>query len=283
MKRAVGRKIFIFMWMLPMLLLWGCSPEDREEAPPGEPADYGKLYRLSEADRNVETAGAEEISFPEGGDVLLIDKAGEYLLQGSHDGQILIDAEDGIVRLILKDAELRSYAGPAIYVRSASKAVLTVPEGSGSIVRDSTNYRGYDDAEACIFSSCDLTVNGGGSLQVYGYYKDAVRTKDVLKLLDVDLEVQAKDTGLRGNDGVAVRTGKLSVQCEGTGIYTKKENRENRGYVDLAGGGIDIIAGKYGVDASENVYIHDCSASIYGVVQNIRCAGEQYVEEGCLE
>lgn len=267
-----------------VLLLTGCAPRsvttvlDITTMKP----DYSEIYHLTEADLNTEAENAEEIRVGEQG-IFIIDRPGDYILSGEQEGQLQIDVEDEIVHLILDNVEMKSYSGPAIYVKSAAKVVITIPERSSCILTDSTNYADFAEAKGCIYSASDLTINGGGNLNVYGYYKDAIRTKDTLKVLDISLEVQAKDTGLRGNDGVVIQTEALHIESEGSGIYTEKENKANKGFVDIAKGEVSIIAGEYGIRASENVYVHDCRADIFGVVQHISCMGEQYVEEGCLE
>jgi len=269
--------------MLAMLLLTGCATAD---SPGTEDTnkiniDFSEIYTLSEADLETRTENWTDIIFT-GEEVYLIKEPGTYLMTGECTGQLQIDVQDEMVHLVLKDVEMKSGNGPVIFVKSAAKVIITVPEDSRSILTDS-GYYSDDTAKACIYSEDDLTINGGGNLQVYGYYKDAIRTKDTLKILGTNITVQAKGDGLRGNDGVVIRTTALNIQCEGTGIYTEREGKENRGFVDIASGDVNIIAGEYGIDAAENVYIRNCQADIYGIVQNISCLGEQYIEEGCLE
>lgn len=271
---------------LPLACAAGCSlgkdglgPETSEQAitvpPDGGRADY----TLSRADLDSGAEGAERIVFGERGSVCLIDRPGKYLLAGKWEGQIRVDVQDEIVHLVLEDLELQSYSGPAIYVVSAAKVVVTVPEGSSAVIRDTGYYEDAPDAKSCIYSSDDLTFNGGGSLQVYGYGKDAVRTEDTLKILDISIAVQAKDTGLRGNDGVAIKDAAVDVQCEGTGIYTKKAGSKTKGFVDVEGGTLKIIAGEYAMDVAQDLYVRDCAVDIYGVVQDIVCQGQKFVQD----
>ena len=286
MKIQQYKEVFLTgLCVICLLGLMGCSSNDGiKDGDTGiEEIDYNQIYTLSEADKTIAAEYSTEIVFEDDQEVYLIENPGAYLLKGEHEGQIQIDVQDQIVHLILEDVNLKSYNGPAIYVKSAAKAVITVPEDSSCILMDSAYYANYADAKGCIYSAGDLTINGNGMLQVYGYYKDAIRSKDVLKILGIDLAVKAKDNGLRGNDGVVVQTETLKVECEGTGIYTEKEQKKNQGFVDIASGTIQIIAGEYGIKASENIYIHDCKADIEGIIQNIMCSGKQYIEEGCLE
>ena len=270
-----------FLPLFIILFLTGCSTD--KVVTQEEDFQYAEVCKITDADLDITTEDPTEIVFEENQEIYIIDSAGNYILSGECEGQIRIDVQDQIVHLILDDVKMQSKNGPAIYVQSAAKVVITIPEDTDCILMDSTDYTGYEDARACIFSEDDLTINGGGDFQVYGYYKDALRTKDVLKIIDVNLDVRAKGTGLRGNDGVLIQSENLNIQCEGTGIYTEKENKEKWGFVDISGGTINIIAGEYGINAAQNLYIHKCVADIYGTVQDIICSGDKYIEEGCLE
>lgn len=266
-----------------VLFLSGCSADEAVEKEGDIGYDYVELCTITDADLDITPDNPTEISFEENRPVYIVDSAGDYILRGKYEGQIQIDVQDRIVHLILENVELQSKNGPVIYVKSAAKVVITVPENTNSILKDSTDYDGWEDARACIFSEEDMTINGGGTLRVYGYCNDAIRTKDVLKILDVNLDMMTKGTGLRGNDGVLIQDTNLNIQCEGTGIYTEKENKEKQGFVDISGGTANIIAGEYGIDASQDLYIRECVADIFGTVQDIICSGEQYIQEGCLE
>ena len=274
-------KLFFLIFLV--LFLTGCSADEIVKQDGNSEYEYVEICKLTDADKNTVQNNPTEIVFENEQQVYIIDNEGEYILSGDCEGQIQIDVQDKIVHLILENVEMQSENGPVIYVKSAAKVVITIPENSSCILMDSTYYDGYEESRSCIFSEDDLTINGKGSLQVYGNYKDAIRTKDILKVLDVNLDIRAKETGLRGNDGVLIQSANLNIQCEGTGIYTEKENKEMKGFVDIYKGTVDIISGEYGIDSAQNIYIRDCVADIFGTVQDITCFGEQYIEEGCLK
>lgn len=274
-------KLFLLFFLT--LCLSGCASMEKTEQTGNFGYERNENFIISEADLEVAVNNPKEIVLDKEQQVYIIDSAGDYFLKGECEGQIQIDVQDQVVHLILEDVKMQSKNGPAIYVKSAAKVVITIPEKTSSVIMDSTNYRGYEDARACIYGEDDITINGEGRLQVYGYCKDAIRTKDVLKIINGSLEVSSKGDGLRGNDGVMIQEVDLYIQCEGTGIYTEKKNKEKRGYVDIFGGIINIIAGEYGIDAAQNVYIQQCIGEIYGTVKDINCFGEQFIEEGCIE
>ncbi len=244
----------------------------------GNGSDAEKIYQLSTADLNTESGDAVDIEF-DGEDIYPITEGGTYRITGNQSGQIHIDVNDEIVHLIVENAYLHTYAGPAVYVESAAKVVITVPDGTRSAISDSTDYTDYQNARACIFSNSDLTLNGAGKLVVTAYYKDAIRSKDTLKILDTDLEIKAKKNGLRGNDAVIVENAKIDLQCEGNGIYTKEDKKDGKGYVSVKDTGMTVIAGRYGIRSAKDIYLAGSAVDIYGVMGDYYCMGEIFGRE----
>ncbi len=278
----VFRQIVLPLLLLTVLLgVSGCG-ETAPESLPSEASPLSHVYTMSPADLQTEHPEAQNITLKEN-EVYSITQAGAYRLTGEQTGQIRIDVQDEIVHLILDNAALKSYNGPAIYVKTAAKLVLTLPEGTVSSLTDSSYYEEQPAQDACIFSNADLTINGTGTLNVTGNYADGIRTKDVLKIRKASVTVRAKGHGLRGADGVALEDAQADLQCEGSGIYTSKENKPGRGFAAVSGGSLTIIGGEYGMQVAENVYIQTCKASIYGVLGNIDCQGERHIQEGCLQ
>ncbi len=261
------------------LLFSGCAPE--AEAP-AETSSESQAYTLSPADLTTQHEQIQEIFIDENSQYQ-ITQPGAYRFTGQQEGQICVDVQDEIVYLILDNLELHSNNGPAIYVKSAAKVVVTIPEGTESTLSDSAYYGDFPEAKACLFSSSDLTINGTGSLQVSGYFGDAIRTKDYLKILGTAATVRAKGDALRGNDGVALENATLDLQCEDTGIHATRTNKPGRGYVAIQGGSLSIIAGQYGIKASENLYLQDCTADISGILDDLSIQGRRYIQEGCLQ
>ncbi len=271
---------FVLGMLVAALVLTGCG--DGVQIPSGtDKADLSAVYTLSHADQEVKAASASELQIPWDA-TLQLTEAGAYRVSGRQQGQICIDVQDQIVHLILENLELHSNNGPAIYVRSAAKVVLTVPEGTESTLSDSAYYSRFPEAEGCVFSASDLTINGSGSLNVNSYFEDAIRTKDFLKILDTTLTIRSKGDGLRGNDGVILQNADVRIQCEAIGIHATRMNKPGRGFAAISGGGLNIIAGERGVSVSENFYLQDGSAEIYGVIEDISVQGERHIQEGCL-
>ena len=283
------RKRWVFpVIFLTIFLLSGCggllnasvgTPVPQTEA--GGAAESIQ-YEITDIDRRTEALGGTEIhleELAEGGKkaegytyeegCLTIYKGGDYLISGKAGScNLVIRAyDDEIVHLVLNGVELHAKIGPVLYGEQAGKIILTLQEGTENTIYDSAEYAA--DAEACIFSNCDLTINGSGSLNVYGYYHDAVRSKDRIKIIGANLYVRAKNNGIRGNDAVVIEDGNVEAECEGTGILTNSD----QGYVMVQGGTLKLTAGENAIYADSYVSIKDCLKDLYSVKETVRCSG----------
>lgn len=246
------------------------------ETPQNTVAAETSLYEITEADRNTRGDNPIDVTLEEIPDGLLqITEAGTYRISGNtSNGKIIISVDDDqIVHLILNGIELHSEDGAAIYVENAAKVVITLAEGTENTIADSVNYN--DAVEACIFSNCDLTINGSGRLNAYGYFHDAIRSKDSLKILNTNLFVKAKNNGVRGNDGVVIEDSIVDIQSEGIGIKTISD----KDFVVIRGGECKIIAGENAICSENYVLIEGCVKDFHSVEEVIRCNGEKHINE----
>ena len=147
-------RFFLIVFLL--LFLSGCAVEDVTEQDGKSEYEQLELCSITDADLDVAPDSATEIVFEEGQLIYTISSTGDYILKGKCEGQIQIDVQDQIVHLILENVEMQSKNGPVIYVKSAAKVVITIPENTTSVLMDSTDYAGYESARACIFSEDDL-------------------------------------------------------------------------------------------------------------------------------
>lgn len=268
--------------LLICMVFSGCKEATVKEEKGIEFSSAEELYKITEADQKTDGEEPVEILLEEQPASLKIDQPGDYALSGNYEGNLIIDSQDQIVHLIFDGVDIQSREGPAIYVKSAGKVVLTLAKESSNVISDSPNYGEFKEGKACIFSVSDFTINGSGALQVYGYKKHAILSKDVIKILGGDLQIWSKGDGIRASDGAVIRPDRLSVESEGNGIRTTKSKKEKKGFIDACGGELTLIAGKNAFKASADLYIRDCSVHCQGIYADFSCGGNQFVEEGCL-
>lgn len=245
--------------------------------------EYEPVYPSTRADLNTDMENLAEIDLSKADMNYTITDAGSYLLYGDYEGQICVDAEEQIVHLFLENANIVSPSGPAIDIRAAGKVIITLVEGTSNSIQDKAYYRKRDEGDAAIYSTCDLTFNGGGVLTVHGFYDKGIHSRDIVKILGGEVAVQAKGDGIQGNDGMRIEPAALSVESEGCGLYSKKTGNENKGTIEITGGDIRIIAGQNAISSSNNLYVNNCSLWSNSVLDAFHVSGSAHLTEGCIE
>ncbi len=292
--RTLGRLALLCSLILALMICWGMgysyeSQKNRYQyvsVPLSETELQEQLsyLQITDLDQVIEGTDMKSMSFNNNSDLVEITEGGDYLLSGKLTGGIHIDAKEQNVHLFLNGLELVSKSGPAIYCENADKLVVTLVEGTQNTVSDSGDYREYDELEACIYSDCDMTFNGSGDLKVNGYYKDAIRSKDIVKILGGTYTIKCKRTAIHGNDGILVKNGEFMISSEKNGFKTTKRGSDGRGSLIISGGEMSIVAGRYSfVTTKANLYVYDCTIQSRSIVDTYNIGGAKKVQAGCVD
>lgn len=252
-------------------------PEEESEESLEITSHDSQVSCMEATEINLEDAQvAEGNGYAFAGNLLTIVSEGDYLLSGTMaDGGIVIDAyDDEVIHLYLNNVQITSGTRPAIYVKNADKVVITSLDGTNNSFADNIRYD--RESPACVFSNSDLTINGPGALQVYGYHGDGVRTKDCLKIVEGNLYVKAKGEGLRGNDGILLSDSTVEVECEENGLFSHSE----KDMIVLQGGTCKVIAGEHAIYANKKVTIDKTVTDMHSTLEAIVCNGTLEIEEG---
>ena len=237
------------------------------------------LLAATELDTDTTMTGTTEIDLDSYSDECVIEREGNYHLTGRLDGSVVVRAQEQNVHLFLDNVTISAKSGSALLVEDAAKVVITLLPDTSSRITDSGDYRRMPDEEACVESDCDLTINGTGTLDVSGLYEDAIRCRDVLKILGGDIRVHCKRTAFRGNDGILVTNGSFFIASEKYGLKTTNSGPDGRGNIVVSGGEMNIIAGRYAfVCENGDVYIYDCTVRDSSVVGTFSGSGLKYVD-----
>lgn len=264
--------------MLLLIMLSGCTAEKPVQLQ-AEIMEEPDTFRISRNDENDCPASFEEINLNECDSDLYITEGGTYRFVGNLAGTVYVDTLDENIQLVLAGASIEAKGTPAIMVVSSGKLIITAEEGTNNQLKDSGLYISGLDADACVYAESDITINGKGSLTITGLYKDAVCSKDTLKVMTSDLLIRSKRDGLRGNDGVYMAGDNIRIESERNGIRTKNTGEHSRGNVEISGKDISIISGKYCIDAAKDLYIHDAALYIEGVWGEYRVDGRIVIKE----
>lgn len=240
---------------------------------------------LTDLDQKTEpSAEAVELNLDTVEDGYTITGEGDYLLSGELQGTLRVLCPEGNVHLFLDNVTIKGMGGPAIYCEDADKLVITLQPSSKNVLSDSGSNRFYPETEATVYSTSDMTLNGTGELQVNSYYKDSIRSKDRLRIVNGTYAVKCKRTAFHGNDGIHIADGNFEISSEKYAMKTTKRGVEGRGNLMISGGKYSIIAGRNAfVTMQGDLYIANCTISSKSIVDDFSVGGMKYVQKGCVQ
>lgn len=196
----------------------------------------------------------------------LLIHGGVCLLTGSIENTcIIVDADNEKVQLVLDNASISNGSGPALFIRSADKVFITLPDGSVSSLIDGADYTFTDSdttVDAAVFSLADLAVNGSGTLYISGQYKHGIVSKDDLVVAGCALNVTAASTALDGKDCIKAVNTSMNITAGSNGLRSDNAEDPLRGFVYLTQSVVNVTAGKDGIQAETLFKAADCSLNI---------------------
>lgn len=186
--------------------------------------------------------------------VITISQEGIYRISGTLDnGQIVVNAPDAKVQLILDNAVINCTNSSPIYGADAKKIFITLAENSENTLTDGTNYVYSDSSQtepdACIFSKDSLTINGSGSLTVNANFKDGIAGNDDIVVTGGDLKIKSVGDGIKAKDYFAICDGNLDIDAGADGIKSTNTSDTSLGFVYAEGGQITVNAVNDGIQA----------------------------------
>ena len=194
------------------------------------------------------------------GQTVTITEEGTYVFSGTlSEGQIVVDADDAKVQIVLDNVDITCATSAAVYVKSAEKVFVTLAEGSQNTLRNTDEYVAIDDnnIDAVIFAKSDLTLNGTGSLTIVSAEGHGIVSKDDLKITGGTYDITAAGHALSGKDSVRIADGTFILTAGKDGIHSGNEDNEGKGYIYIADGDFTITSDGDGMDASNIVQIED--------------------------
>lgn len=233
------------------------------------------------------------------GSAVTISTAGTYIVSGNlTDGSITVTtSENDKVQIVLNGVKIVSSSGSAIDIQSADKCFITLAEGTQNSLSDGSAFAS-EDANACIYATCDLTINGSGSLDVSGNYRHGVFSKDDLVVYGGSINVSAVEDGLNGKDSVKIGAGDISIDSGADGVKSSKSTNPEKGFVYVSGGSLSIDAeddgiqaktclciagGSIEIDAADDALHSDLEGALNGGSTTVRSGDDAFHCESKLE
>ena len=192
---------------------------------------------------------------------LKITEGGIYNLTGTiSDGNIYIDTKDN-VKLILNGVTINSSDGPAIYIENANVVYIELASGTVNYLTDSETYSD-SNINGTIFSKDDLIIGGDGKLVIDANYEDGIVSKDNLKIISGELEIESVDDGIRGKDSVVIMDGNFKINASGDAIKSTNDTDSNLGYILINEGIYDLEIKLDGIQAETDLVINNGTFNI---------------------
>ena len=186
-----------------------------------------------------------------------ISTGGEYNITGEFENSIIVDSTDKVI-LNLNNVTIDSQITAAIANKNSGELVINLVENTTNILKDN----GSSEYDGCIYSEGNLTIEGSGTLKVYGRQEEgegiATETKDIT-INGGDIYIESADDGLNaGGDGgiITINNGNIFIKASGDGIDSNKDLIINGGTVCTMGSstggdaGIDTD-GKFEINGGE--------------------------------
>ena len=175
-----------------------------------------------------------------------ISTGGEYNIIGEFENSIIVDSTDKVI-LNLDNVTIDSQITAAIANKNSGELVINLVENTTNILKDN----GSSEYDGCIYSEGNLTIEGSGTLKVYGRQEEgegiATETKDIT-INGGDIYIESADDGLNaGGDGgiITINNGNIFIKASGDGIDSNKDLIINGGTIYTMG---SSIGGDAGID-----------------------------------
>ncbi len=197
---------------------------------------------------SINADGVENVTVD--GTTATITAAGEYTVEGTlADGQIIVNSAVKTDEIIinLDGVNVTSSTGNAF--DGLKGKVFLVPTSNGSTFTSTSS--GADTT--AIYSKNDLTIKGDGTLNAVSEYGNGVRCKNDLEIGVCDLNVNAANNGIKGDESVKItkKNNSVTVVSGGDGIKSDAAPSLDEtsgeyvtgGTVEINGGMINITTG----------------------------------------
>lgn len=187
---------------------------------------------------NETTAVTADENVTVNNNIVTIKKAGNYSLTGTLlNGQLIVDADSGIVRLIMKGFNLGNTSTTPLYIKNSKKTIVVLSENTINTIADGISYSNTEEPNAAIFSNGYLAFCGSGTLTVKGNYNDGISSDDEIIIHSGTINVTAKDDGIRGKDYLKISEGNIVVTSStGHAMKSDNESEDGYGFVKIEGG-----------------------------------------------
>lgn len=234
------------------------------------------------------------------GNQVTITAGGTYSITGSlTDGQLLVTGSEK-VKLYCNGMQIANSSGPALVCLNEKRTILSLAKDTENRLEDGSGYSeeeisGKNVSPSALYVQDKLTINGTGSLTINGNCADGIVCKDVLKLMDGTIAVQAKENGIKSKECVALFGGDVAVTAGNDGVKATETGDVTKGFLQFENGSLSVQSGGDCLQAESLVWITDGDYSLTSLgtaedaetgdsvsAKGIHCAGDMELGGGIL-
>ena len=204
------------------------------------------------------TASSDSVQI--NGSTVIIKEEATYVISGSLNGMLVVDAPDTAkLQIVLNGVDIAGETSAALYILEADKVFVTLADGTTNTLSNGGSFAAIDDnnIDGAVFSKQDLTLNGSGSLTVTSPAGHGIVCKDDLVIAGGTYVVNAASHGLDANDSVRIANASLTIDAGKDAIHCENSDDAAKGFVYISGGTIKAEAEGDGIAASGYLQIVD--------------------------
>lgn len=225
--------------------------------------DASEMFTDRDKEIGYDESDSQVIDLSESGTVTITDE-GTYILEGTmSEGQVIVDAQNAKVQLVLAGVNITNSNMAAIYVKNADKVFVTLKEGTDNILTTTGEFEASDNnVDGVIFSKATICFNGNGNLTVESACGHGIVSKDDLKITSGTYQITAANHGLAGKDSVRIANGDITITSGKDGIHSENTEDEEKGFIYIADGQIHITSEGDGMDSSNIIQVDNGTIDI---------------------
>ncbi len=235
--------ILIFI-LIPLVIITintinnkGFNPENFEDRKFGNPNEEQVEKETNSSDvESGEIVTQKEINLNEYSSNITIEEAGEYTLKGDFSNSVLINSTSDVT-LILDNVTIQNDITATIANIGKGGLTIKLKDGTTNSLTDG----GSSEYDACIYSVGSLTIEGNGTLNVYGKQSEgegiATETNNIT-INGGTINIESNDDGINaGGDGglITINNGDIFIKANGDGIDSNQDLIINGGNVYTIG------------------------------------------------
>lgn len=179
-----------------------------------------------------------------------IESGGKYVISGStQQGQLIVDAKNQNVELILDHLSLTSSTSSPIYIKNASVVTITLPQDTSNTL----SYLNQTNNGAAIQSEADVVLQGLGQLMITSHHH-AITSNKTLMMNGGVYKIQADLNGIQAKEALTIIDGEFDIDSK-KACMTSIGKEKKEGQLVISQGIFVLKSLEMGIEAKQNLTI----------------------------